>query len=266
MGMYRLIVIDDDVDAVNNISKDYPWEQSGFTLVGTFLNGELALNWLRSHSVELILCDIKMPRMNGIELARQMQLMRRREKIIFISGFKDFEYARKALDYGVSSYCIKPITFREMQRTIDKIRAEIDRERGVQAGASEAVAREAAARAPEKGRSISDIKIERIRGYINDRYAGVTLQQLADYMDMNTSYLSHYFKDKTGQKLFDYITEVRLNAALQILKTDSRLNVAEVAERVGYTNAISFSRTFKKQFGVPPSEVRRDFDVTEAKR
>ena len=67
--MYRLIVVDDDVDAVNNIAKDFPWEQSGFTLVGSFQDGESALAWLKTHTVDLILCDIKMARMNGIELA-----------------------------------------------------------------------------------------------------------------------------------------------------------------------------------------------------
>ena len=57
-----------------------------------------------------------------------------------------------------------------------------------------------------------------------------------------------------------------MNAGLEILKTDSYLNVAEVAQKVGYTNAISFSRSFKKQFGVSPSQVRRDFDSTEEKK
>ena len=99
--MYRLIVVDDDVDAVNNIAKDFPWEQSGFTLVGSFQDGESALAWLKTHTVDLILCDIKMARMNGIELARQMQQAHRKEKLVFISGFKDFDYAQKALEYGV---------------------------------------------------------------------------------------------------------------------------------------------------------------------
>ena len=93
--MYRLIVVDDDVDAVNNIAKDFPWEQSGFTLVGSFQDGESALAWLKTHTVDLILCDIKMARMNGIELARQMQQAHRKEKLVFISGFKDFDYAQK---------------------------------------------------------------------------------------------------------------------------------------------------------------------------
>lgn len=64
--MYRLIVVDDDVDAVNNIAKDFPWEQSGFTLVGSFQDGESALAWLKTHTVDLILCDIKMARNDGI--------------------------------------------------------------------------------------------------------------------------------------------------------------------------------------------------------
>ena len=218
--MYRLIVVDDDVDAVNNIAKDFPWEQSGFTLVGSFQDGESALAWLKTHTVDLILCDIKMARMNGI----------------------------------------KPVTFREMQKTIAAIRETIERERGVHLPADSAHSGEA------NSHSIADVKIDRIRRYVQDHYAGVTLRQLAEFMQMNTTYLSYYFKEKTGQKLFDYITEVRLNAGLEILKTDSYLNVAEVAQKVGYTNAISFSRSFKKQFGVSPSQVRRDFDSTEEKK
>lgn len=258
--MYRLIVVDDDVDAVNNIAKDFPWEQSGFTLVGSFQDGESALAWLKTHMVDLILCDIKMARMNGIELARQMQQAHRKEKLVFISGFKDFDYAQKALEYGVFRYCIKPVTFREMQKTIAAIRETIERERGVHLPADSAHSGEA------NSHSIADVKIDRIRRYVQDHYAGVTLRQLAEFMQMNTTYLSYYFKEKTGQKLFDYITEVRLNAGLEILKTDSYLNVAEVAQKVGYTNAISFSRSFKKQFGVSPSQVRRNFDSTEEKK
>lgn len=102
--MYRLIVVDDDADAVNNIAKDFPWEQSGFTLVGTFRNGESALAWLKMHTVDLILCDIKMARMNGIELARQMQQAHRKEKLVFISGFKDFDYAQKACQGRIEGY------------------------------------------------------------------------------------------------------------------------------------------------------------------
>lgn len=261
--MYRLIVIDDDIDAVNTLSKGFPWEQSGFSQVASFQEGKSALEWLRTHTVDLILCDIKMPQMNGIELARQLHSMHRREKIIFISGYKDFEYARKALEYGVCRYCIKPVTFREMLKTIQEVREELEREQVALPSGDEEPSEGAAA---GKSRSISDIKIERIRRYIGEYYASVTLNQLAEYLQMNTTYLSHYFKEKTGEKLFDYITEVRLNAALELLKTSPGLNVAEVAEKVGYMNAVSFSRSFKKRFGVPPSEAQKDFGITEVKK
>ncbi|MDD3336969.1 MAG: response regulator [Eubacteriales bacterium] len=262
--MYRLIVIDDDIDAVNSISKNFPWEQFGFCLINSFQDGISALAWLKTHTVEVILCDIKMPRMNGIELARQMQLRHRRERIIFISGFKDFEYARKALEYHVCSYCIKPVTFREMQKTIQKIREDIDQERSVIPSEDVSSISEMPSPIAEPRQSITDVKIEQIRMYISRYYASITLRQLAGFMQMNTTYLSHYFKDKTGQNLFGYITEVRLNAALTLLKAESHLNLTEVAEKVGYTNTVSFSRSFKNQFGVTPTDVRRDFSIVEA--
>ncbi len=262
--MYRLIVVDDDVDAVNSLSKNFPWEQSGFSLVGTFQDGESALEWLKEHTVDLILCDIKMPNMNGLELARRAHAMRRPEKIIFVSGYKDFEYARKALEYGVSNYCIKPVTFGEMRETIQKVLKELERTNGTHLSPPNTEFSEDAADSDNK-RNISDVKIEQIKKYICRHYDAVKLQQLAVYMQMNTTYLSSFFKKKTGQKLFDYITEVRLNAALNILKTDSTKSINEVAEQVGYTNAISFSRSFKKQFGVSPTDVRRNFNCAETK-
>lgn len=96
--MYRLIVVDDDADAVNNIAKDFPWEQSGFTLVGTFRNGESALAWLKMHTVDLILCDIKMvpmfittlsqTRMKSRLLAADEYISPRKSKVITTLPFK----------------------------------------------------------------------------------------------------------------------------------------------------------------------------------
>ena len=252
-----MIVVDDDVNAVNNMTKDFPWEECGFSVEASFEDGAEALRWLQTHTTDLVLCDIKMPRMSGIELARHLHAERREEKVIFISGFKDFEYARKAMEYGVLRYCVKPVTFRELRQTILHIREMLDGERGSRAPEEED---------PARGHSITDVQIEKIQRYIQAHYAEVTLQTLADYMHMNTSYLSRYFRDKTGKRLFDSITEVRMNAAMDLLRNNASLNITEIADLVGYTNGISFSRAFKKQFGVPPAEFRRNFDVIGEKK
>ena len=175
-----MIVVDDDVNAVNNMTKDFPWEECGFSVEASFEDGAEALRWLQTHTTDLVLCDIKMPRMSGIELARHLHAERREEKVIFISGFKDFEYARKAMEYGVLRYCVKPVTFRELRQTILHIREMLDGERGSRAPEEED---------PARGHSITDVQIEKIQRYIQAHYAEVTLQTLADYMHMNTSYL-----------------------------------------------------------------------------
>ena len=252
--MYRVVVIDDDVDAMNNLVKSFPWEESDFTVTASFQDGQSALDYLKYNQVDLIISDIKMAGINGIELARQLSKMHRGERIIFISGYKDFEYARKALEYGVRSYCIKPVTFREIQEKLAIIHQELDRERQETGGAPLPAAQEQ--------NSLADVLIGRIKRYIERHYLDVSLVQLADYMDMNPSYLSRFFKEKTGTKLFDYITDVRLHAAMDMLK-NGHLPVSEVGERVGYTNAISFTRSFKRMFGVSPSEYRRRFDSVE---
>ena len=174
--MYKLIIIDDDIGTSNSLSNYFPWETQGFQLVEKFHDGITAFRYLQKHSVDLIISDIKMPEMNGIELARKLHEMRRREKIIFISGYKDFEYARSALEYGVRCYCLKPVTYREINEKLRVIKSELDTEHGipVEGGSSED--------------SFDSMRINKIKAYINTSYRDVTLDALARYMDMNASY------------------------------------------------------------------------------
>ena len=120
-----MIVVDDDVNAVNNMTKDFPWEECGFSVEASFEDGAEALRWLQTHTTDLVLCDIKMPRMSGIELARHLHAERREEKVIFISGFKDFEYARKAIRSGVTNYLLKPVSEEDLENTLAVLRMEL---------------------------------------------------------------------------------------------------------------------------------------------
>lgn len=250
--MYRMVIVDDDVNAIHSLHHDFPWEQYGFSVAAEFENGLSALEWLKKNPIDVILCDIKMPGLNGIELARFLHEEKRKEILILISGYKDFEYAQKAIEYKVRNYLIKPVTFREMQRVMEGLKNELDQE---QPGSAD-----------KKASSQPDLQLNKIRRYVELHCRDVTLNSLSEHLEMNSTYVSSYYRNHTGEKLFDYITRVRMNEAMRILRSEANMSLTEVAEAVGYSNAVSFSRSFKKQFGIAPSEFRRDFEKREVKQ
>lgn len=87
------------------------------------------MSFLKNNPVDQIISDIKMPVMDGIALAKWIYEQKRMEKIIFISGYKDFDYARKAMEYGVSYYCLKPVTYPEIKQKLANIRQMLEQEK-----------------------------------------------------------------------------------------------------------------------------------------
>jgi len=245
--MYRLIIIDDDAGVSNNLGTLFPWEENGFQVVGTFYDGYSAYNYLQHNHVDLILSDIRMSNMDGIEFARKLKKEKRKEIIAFISAYKDIEYAHKAMEYGVSFYFLKPVNYREIKHKLEIIKAVLQKRA------------ESAKATSIPANSISDKLIIRIKLYIKENCKNASLTSIADFTQMNPSYLSRYFKEKAGENLYSYITRMRMEQAQLLLQNETIRTVYEVCEYVGYANPVSFSKAFVKQYGVTPSEYRRNF-------
>ena len=215
--MYRLIIIDDDAGTSNNLGNYFPWEEHGFQVVEKFYDGFSACQFLKNNPVDLIISDIKMPVMDGIALAKWIYEQKRMEKIIFISGYKDFDYARKAMEYGVSYYCLKPVTYPEIKQKLANIRQMLEQEK--YKGQPEN---------PKEEASIKQKQIRKIKEYIEANYKDVTLEDLAEHMKKNPAYLSRFFKENTDTNLFSYITKVRMKKALEFLQDDDFCTVYEI--------------------------------------
>jgi len=242
--MYRLIIIDDDVDVCSNLANYYPWAKSGFQLVECFYNGYTAYQYLMENKVDVIFCDIKMPIMNGLEMAEKLFGMNRDEIMVFISGYKDFDFARKAMEYGVAYYLLKPVTYREISRKLEEITARLQKRSG---------------KAVHRGECIGDRKIDSIKNYIRSNYRTASLVTVADYTNMNQSYLSRYFKKLTGENLSSYITRIRMKQAIYMLQDERQKNIYSIGEKVGYSSAARFTQAFSRHYGVTPNEYRNDF-------
>lgn len=244
--MYKLLIVDDEYEIRNGMSRFFPWGEIGYTVVGHVGNGQVAYEYIEGHPVDVVLCDINMPVMNGIELARLLHENHPHIRVVFLSGYTQFEYAQQALEYGVKGYILKSTQYNDLIRAFTKLKKEMDKAR-LPAGE------------PPSGEAVpatfNQKILHTITQYIGEHYATVTLESLAAQVHMNPQYVSKFFKKMTGQNFSDYLMKVRMEKAAQLLD-DIQYKTYEVSELVGYSNSVNFTRTFRNYYGMSPREYR----------
>lgn len=118
--MWRAVIIDDDNHTLKGLSNSIEWNAYEIEIVGLAKNGEEGLMLVREHDPHIILTDIYMPRMNGIEMLQHIRDDKNEAEVIILSGYQDFEYARSAVKLDVEDYLSKPVTLEEIHRVVDR--------------------------------------------------------------------------------------------------------------------------------------------------
>ena len=127
--MYRILFVDDEPLIREGVCENVKWGELGYELAGVCENGREACEFLKSHQVDVVMTDICMPFMDGMELSALIRKEYPRIKVLILSGYDDFEYAKKAIKYGVEEYLLKPITSYEMGEVLTELKAKMDKER-----------------------------------------------------------------------------------------------------------------------------------------
>ncbi|NWL90306.1 response regulator transcription factor [Paenibacillus sp. GM2] len=247
--MYNLLIVDDEAETREALAIYFPWNDIGFQIVGQVNNGLEALQFIDGEErVDIVFTDIKMPVMSGIELAENLYNHKQNIKIVFLSGYRDFEYARQALHYRVMNYVLKPAKYHVLMDVFVKLRNEME------AGGTSLESEDTA---PDYSYSKGDesLVIKKVKEYVKQNYKEATLEEVARQVYMNANYLSFFFKQKTGQNFSDYLIQTKMEMALHLLQ-DFNYKTYEISEMVGYSNAKNFTRTFKSYYGKTPSEYR----------
>ncbi|MCR4787215.1 MAG: response regulator [Lachnospiraceae bacterium] len=125
----KVFLVDDEIVIREGIRESFPWEETSYTLVGEAPDGEMALPMIRDTNPDIVITDIKMPFMDGIELCRILRAQMPWIGIIILSGYDEFEYARQCIQLGVKEYLLKPIYSEELRGVLDKVSAQIKEER-----------------------------------------------------------------------------------------------------------------------------------------
>lgn len=127
--MYKVLLVDDEILVREAISAKVEWNQLGFELAGDFQNGKEAIEFLEKTDVDVVLTDICMPYVDGMELSKYIYENSPQTEVIIFSGFSDFEYAKQAIQYQVAEYLLKPVTKQELSKVLLGVKDKLDSER-----------------------------------------------------------------------------------------------------------------------------------------
>lgn len=140
--MYRIVVVEDERGERELLCRIIDDVLDGFSVAASFGNGLDALDYLSENSADVLITDIKMPLLSGLDLINSVREKDERIKLVVLSGYSDFEYARKSITYGVTSYLVKPLDVDELCDTFGKIRASLDKENAAAAATGSEIQRE----------------------------------------------------------------------------------------------------------------------------
>lgn len=128
MDIYTVLLVDDEEEVIQVIMKKINWEGLGFSVIGYACNGVKALELVEEYQPDVVITDIKMPYMDGIELSNHIKAEFPMTKLLFFTGFDEFEYAREAIHLEVEEYILKPVNSRELTDIFSKLKTKLDQE------------------------------------------------------------------------------------------------------------------------------------------
>ncbi len=240
--MYRVMIIDDEKSMRNLLKVVVDWDNLGLQIVGEAASGIEAINTIDELRPDIAFVDIQMPFMDGIEFAKLAMKRYRRLKIIMLTAYNEFEYARSCISVGVSEYLLKPIVRDDIERACKKVIEQLD------------------TLEPENMMNENEIPndMKKISEYISKNISNpeMNLTYIAQEFGFNFSYLSRKFKSAMGINLIDYIIKCRMEKALKCAKQNKLMYIT--AKEVGIPDANYFGKCFKKYVGKAYSEVLKE--------
>ncbi|QMV43176.1 response regulator transcription factor [Cohnella cholangitidis] len=247
--MQQVMIVEDDVMYRYAIRSSMEWEKEGFRICAEAINGKHALTLLQDCRPDIVITDINMPEMNGIDLIAELQEHHPFIKIIVLSSYDDFPFVKQALKSGAKDYLLKhelePGELADLMKRLKEDSAEYEHSPETKNGAE----------IPVKGTTHREV--QQLMDYIKSHYREpITLQQLSNHLFLSPNYLCSLFKQETGITIVDYIKQFRIEMAKQLLES-SHLKVYEIAESVGFTSSSYLCRVFKEMTGFNINEYKR---------
>ena len=237
--MWNILVVDDEPHIVEGMARLIEHIDASYHVIKEMVPEE-ALERVKNpeEQIDLLITDIRMPRMDGLELITACRAVRPQLPCVILSGYGEFEYAQKAISAGVSKYLLKPVDMGELKEVLAKTLVPSKDD------------------APVRRAGISK-EVRFVLDEIENNYASFDLSAVASRLQLSRDYVRRLFFKEIGVSFSDYLTQIRIRKAKELLQTVGAYKVYEVCELVGYTDNVYFSKLFKKMTGMSPKEYQK---------
>lgn len=267
--MYRVLLADDEQIERMALAKRLRKHFGGSLDIREAVNGAEALELFKDEKSQIVVMDISMPEMNGVEAAEHIRQMDEDCVIIFLTAYDEFSYAKRAIVIRALDYLLKPCEEEELTAVMEEAMRLTDRRLAAGGGAGEGGAAGAGGGTAGMERTSPDSGIHRddgdgrlalvaetIREYIRNNYMNeISMQDAARLMNYSDAYFCKLFKQCFDQNFTSYLTHFRVSEAKKLLM-DRSISVKDVSMRVGYYDSNYFAKVFKRITGMIPSEYR----------
>lgn len=261
------MIIDDEEIIREGLIKTVDWPGMGCVVAGEAEDGNFGIQLVKSSDPDIIITDIRMPGLNGLEMISRIRSLKYDCKIIILTGFRDFEYAQEAIRHGAFRFLLKPVKTEELNLAITEAAKEIRKEKSkeeIYTGLEKKVKEYYGLKVPGKEKpdmgdescNSSKYLVSRALEYMKCNFdKDLSLKAVADEIYVSTWHLSKVLKKETGDNFINILNGIRIEKAKKLL-LDPRYKIYEIAGEVGFADVPYFTKIFKKVAGCTPMEYK----------
>jgi len=273
MKKYKILIIDDEPMIIKGLQELVAWDEIGCEICGVAKNGEEGQQAIIEKTPDIVISDIQMPKLNGLEMIEALKNISAGIKFIILTGHREFDYASKAINLGVVKYLLKPTNIEDIKSAVAEAMMILDEERAkdedIKALRSKLIQIEKQEISEDTNNGTEDLQVgnkdteQKVNylavnaiKYMKENYSKkLDLHIVADSLFISSWYLCKVLKKGVDNSFVPLLNEIRISEAKNLL-IESNYKVYEICEMVGYTDKSYFTKIFKKYTGMTPNQYR----------
>lgn len=243
--MLSVVIIEDEYYVRKGLIQTFDWAALDCEVIGEASNGRDGVEVISKLKPDLVVADIEMPVINGIEMVKILKSRQCKSEYIFLTAHQKFAYVHSALKLEAMDYLLKPFSYEDLAECIRKVKIRLNKIDGETAKTLLLT---------EEKMKAKSLYIKDAIDYVREHYAeDITIPAMAQHLGISEAYFCRLFKKETGYTFVRYLTHYRIHVAAGML-AKLPVKISDAAEQTGFTDSNYFSSTFKRIMHLSPSK------------